>query len=155
MSSSNNREETDTVTQHKAEPTGSESLYPDSVHVRCVKGTVVRVRRAGRASSTSASEWLRRAIGEALDSKDGGAAPSTLAPSAETLARMRRLGEQAEDTSARQAFPEDLRTSCPSGTKACLEQAARKRSTSRSEWVRRVVVRALEKHEAGLDSVDR
>ena len=155
MSASNNREETDTVTQHKAEPTGSESLYPDSVHARCVKGTRARVRQAARAAFTSDSEWLRRAILEALDSKDGGAAPSTLAPSAQTLARMRRLGEQAEDTSAGQAFPEHLRTSCPSGTKARLEQAARDRDTKCSEWVRRVVVRALEKHEAELHSVDR
>ena len=133
------------VTQHDAERAGSESLYPDSIHVRCAKGTQARLRRVALASLTSVPEWMRRVILDALNSKDGGAAPSPLAPSAGTLARMR--DEAVEDTSGGRAFAEHMRTSCPSGTKERLVQAAKDCGTSRSEWVRRVVARALDAHE--------
>ena len=130
MSSSNN-----------SERTGSESLYPDSIHVRCAKGTTDRVHRVARASLTSAPEWLRRVIIDALNRKDGGDPPSPLAPSAGTLARM-----HGEDTSGGRAFPEHVRVSCPPETNKLVTKAAKNRGTSRSEWVRRVLAHALAVH---------
>ena len=78
-----------------------------------------------------------------------------MAPGAGTLARIRMHGEEVEDTSGGRAFPEHVRVNCPSGTNKRLAKAARDRGTSRSEWVRRVLARALEVHLPYPDSVDR
>ena len=64
--------------------TGSESLYPDSIHVRCAKGTGDRVHQVAEASFTSAPEWLRRVVLEVLKKEEKLVAPSPLEPSAGT-----------------------------------------------------------------------
>ena len=118
------------------------------------RATPVVIRpRVVRASLTSAPEWLRRVVLEALRREDGGDPPSPLAPSAGTLERMH--GEEVEDTSGGRAFPEHVRVRCPSGTNERLAKAAKDRGTSRSEWVRRALARALDVHFSDSDSVDR
>ena len=132
---------------------GSKALYPDSVHVRCAPGTGERVRRVAAASLTSVPEWLRRVVLDALERAGGGEAPSPLHPSDGLRARLEdgsALGGEEEVVDVHQrprAYPEHVRVSCPGGTSDRIVDAAMKSGTSRSEWVRRALVRALDVYE--------
>ena len=127
--------------------TGSESSNPDSIHVRCAKGTGDRVHEVAEASFTSKPEWLRWVVLEALEKEEKLVAPSPLEPSAGTRARLASQGEGPARKPGARAYPEHVRVSCPSGTNERIVLAAQRSGTSRSEWVRRALVRVLDVYE--------
>lgn len=132
---------------------GSKALYPDAVHVRCARGTGKRVKRIAEASLTSVPEFLRRVVLDALARADGDELLSPLFPSAGTRARLDDVGAesaQEEEVDASQrpsAYPEHVRVNCPAGTSERIVKAAVASGTSRSEWVRRALVRAIDVYE--------